>query len=90
MRFELLIARARNALDQLRRDGHPVEAETLQRLIVSRSMSRNTNRQLYQDNLRLRALLTRAHDALSRPADDAMLESDWDQLIADITGELAI
>ena len=49
---------------------------------------RQTNSRLWHDNQSLRALIRRAHDAMSRAAEEAMLETDWDQLIADMAKEI--
>ena len=39
---------------------------------------------------RLRALLLRAHDAMSRRDPDGVSEADWDQLVADIAKEVGL
>lgn len=39
---------------------------------------------------RLRALLTRAHDAMSRRDPDGISTEAWDQLLADMAKELGV
>lgn len=49
---------------------------------------RETNSRLWHDNQRLRALLRRAHDAMSRREPDGISEADWNQLLQDIEKEV--
>lgn len=48
---------------------------------------RETNSRLWHDNQRLRALLRRAHDAMSRREPDGISTEAWDQLVADMAKE---
>jgi hypothetical protein len=79
---------ARKAKLQLQADGHNIEAESIQRLLKSRASSTALNKVLHTDLARLRAILRRAHDAMSRQAEDAMLNTEWDQMVADLAAEL--
>ncbi len=79
---------ARKAELQLMSDGHKVEAEAVHRLILSRTSSASLNKVLHTDLARLRALLRRAQDAMSRREPDGIPEADWDQLLTDIAKEV--
>ena len=81
---------ARKAKLQLQSDGHKVEAESVQRLLVSRSSSQSLNRVLHTDLARVRSLLTRAHDAMSRRDPDGISTAEWNQLLADMAKELGV
>jgi hypothetical protein len=39
---------------------------------------------------RLRALIRRAHDAMSRREPDGVSEADWDQLVSDLAKEVGL
>ncbi len=79
---------ARTAKLQLQSDGHMVYASAIQRLIISRISSRTLNKVLHTDLARLRMLLRRAHDAMSRRDPDGISTADWDQLLQDIEKEI--
>ena len=89
-RVKHLIANARKAELQLRSDGHGVEAQAVTDLINSRTMSVATNSRLWHDNVQLRALLRRAHDAMSRREPDGVSEAEWDALLADMGKEVGV
>jgi hypothetical protein len=80
---------ARQAKLQLQSDGHILEASAVQRLLVSRSSSASLNKALHGDLARLRAILHRAHDAMSRRDPDGVSDAEWDQLVADMAKEIA-
>ena len=84
-----IMADARQAKLRLHSVGHILEANAVQRLLVSRSSSGALNKVLQGDLARLRALLGRCHDAMSRREPDGISTADWDQLLADMAKELA-
>lgn len=90
MSLPQIMKAARQAQLQLKSDGHKVAAESVQRLIFSRSSSQTLNRVLHTDLARTRRLLTRALDAMSRRDPDGISTADWDQLLADMAKELGV
>ena len=88
MALNQIIDAARRAQLQLKSDGHALEAGSVQRLIVSRASSKALNKVLHTDLARLRDLLARALDAMSRREPDGISDADWDKIIADISAEL--
>jgi hypothetical protein len=89
MSLPQIMEAARRAELQLRSDGHNVEAEAVRRLLESRGRSHTLNSVLHKDLQRTRALLRRAHDAMSRRDPDGISDAYWDQLLADIAKEKA-
>jgi hypothetical protein len=90
MALPQIIESARKAQLQLKSDGHNVEAEAVHRLILSRKSSQTLNRVLHTDLARVRALVRRAHDAMSRRDPDGISSADWDQLLDDMGKELEV
>lgn len=88
MSLETILDGARKAKLQLLSDGHKVEAEAIRRLLASRMSSRTLNQVLHTDLARTRAILRRAHDAMSRRDPDGISEADWEAIIADAAKEL--
>ncbi len=86
--LDQMLRDARTAKLQLQSDGHPVYAAAVQRLVISRISSRTLNKVLHADLARTRALLRRAHDAMTRREPDGISEAEWDQLVADMAKEL--
>lgn len=86
--LDQLLRDARTAKLQLQSDGHMVYASAVQRLVISRVSSATLNKVLHSDLARLRALLRRAHDAMSRRDPDGISEAEWDQLLQDIGKEI--
>lgn len=86
--LDQLLRDARTAKLQLQSDGHMVYASAVQRLVISRVSSATLNKVLHTDLARLRALLRRAHDAMSRRDPDGISEADWDQLLRDMEKEI--
>jgi len=86
--YDQIMEAARKAKLQLQCDGHQVEATAVQRLLISRASSKNLNKVLHTDLARVRSLLRRAHDAMSRREPDGISTADWDQLVADMAEEI--
>lgn len=80
-----IITGAQNAKAKLLADGHALEADSVQRLIVSRASSAALNKVLHTDRARLCALLRRAHKAIASDEKDGAV---WAQLLADMKAEI--
>jgi hypothetical protein len=87
-KYDYIVKAAREAALQLKSDGHNIHAASVQSLIMSRITSANTSRGHYDTTLRMRALLRRAHDAMSRREPDGIRDAEWDALLADMGKEL--
>lgn len=87
-KLDQLLRDSRAAKLQLQSDGHTVYASAVQRLVISRISSASLNKVLHGDLARLRGLLRRAHDAMSRREPDGISGADWDQLLQDIRKEI--
>lgn len=83
MSLEQIISAARRAQLQLKSDGHALEANSVQRLIVSRASSLSTNKSLTKDLRRYRDLLKRAADEMRGCADFTVIVAAID---AEISG----
>lgn len=88
MSLPQIMDHARAAKLQLQSDGHTLHASAVQRLVISRISSASRNKVLHTDLARTRALLSRAHDAMSRRDPDGISAADWDQLLQDIRKEI--
>jgi hypothetical protein len=91
MSLPQIMKAARQAQLQLKSDGHNVKAEAVHRLILSRGSLQSLNKVLHTDLARVRALLRRAHDAMTRGDPEGVSEAEldeWDQLVAEIEKEV--
>ena len=90
MAFSQVMRAAKDAKEKLLSEGHKVEAQAIQRLLVSRSASQTLNGVLHTDLARVRSCLRRAHDAMSRRDPDGISETAWDEIVADMAKELGV
>jgi hypothetical protein len=91
MSLPQIMKAAQQAQLQLKSDGHNVEAEAVRRLSRGIGTLEKLNEVLQADLAHHRALLRRAHDAMTRGDPDGISEAEWaqwDQLVADIEKEI--